>query len=78
MRDQRFQTLRQRPSVGRDVQAGIVGKIDRRDAEIAGKRGAMVVIAPGPLQVAHAKTMDQHNNAPAGFRVGFCCAGIAS
>ena len=32
---------------GRDVQAGIVGKIDGRDAEIAGERGAIIDLSIG-------------------------------
>ena len=38
--------------------------------KIAGERRSMVVIATGPLQVAHAKTMDQQSNAPPRIRSG--------
>ena len=58
--DQRLQRLGEGAAVGRDVQAGIVGESDRRVAEVVRERRAVVVVLPRPLQVAHAKPVQQH------------------
>ena len=58
--DQRLQRLGEGAAVQRDVQAGIVGERDRRIAEVAGERRAMVVVLARPLQVAHAEPVHEH------------------
>ena len=57
--DQRLQRLGEGAAVDRDVQAGIVGEIDRRIAEVAGERRAMIVVLARPLQVAHAEPVQE-------------------
>jgi hypothetical protein len=58
--DERLQRLGEGAAVHRDVEAGIVGEIDGRVAEVMGERRAMVVVLARPLQVAHAKSMHEH------------------
>src|SRR5208283_1488982 len=58
--DQRLQPVGEGAAIHRDVQARIVGEVDRREAEIAGERRAMVVVLARPFQVAHAEPVDEH------------------
>ena len=60
--DERFERLGEGAAVDRDVQAGIVGEIDRRIAEIPGERRAVVVVLAHPLQVAHAESVREHGD----------------
>ena len=57
--DQRLQRLGEGAAVDRDVQAGIVGEIDWRIAEVAGERRAVIVVLARPLQVAHAEAVQE-------------------
>ena len=54
--------------VGRDVQAAVVEEIDRRVAEVACERGAMVVPQPEPPPVVQAGAVDEEEQLAAGLR----------
>jgi hypothetical protein len=44
----------ERAPVRGNMKATVVVQIDRREAEVAGQRGAVIVPLPIPLQVVHA------------------------
>ena len=58
--EQPFHQLRQDAAVGRDTEAAVVVQVDRRVAQLARQRVAMIVARTLPLQVVHAKAVQQH------------------
>ena len=65
---QRFEQLGERAPVGGDVEAAVVVQVDRRVAEVARQRGAVIVPLALPLQVVHAQAVQQHDQLAAGLR----------
>ncbi len=66
--EERLQRVGEGAAVDRDVQARIVGEIDRRIAEFVRERRAVVVILRRPLQVAQAKPVHEHCELARGVR----------
>ena len=76
--DQRLQRPGERAAVGRDMKARIVGERDRREAEIARQRRAVVVVLPRPVQVAHAEPVHEHASFPVASGMVLARASLSS
>jgi hypothetical protein len=66
--DQLLEQRREGAPVGRDVQTAVVEEIDRRVAEVACERGAMVMPQPEPPPVVQAGAVDEEEQLAAGLR----------
>ena len=65
---QSFELVGERAPVLADVEPAVVVQIDRRVAEVARQRRAVIVALALPLQVVHAQAVDQHDQLAAGAR----------
>ena len=68
--DERLELRGEAAPVGRDVQAAVVIEVDRRVAEVARQRRAVVVPEPQPLAIVAARAVEEQEQLAARLREG--------